>query len=176
MLMATFSFYNQIEISECPSNFCNLQEKIKELYFLKQYQVEKSIISYMDEENEIHYIFNDDQYDKVIPIIEKIILKIELLEEDTYLTFAPLLYEQNNIIKENVRAKKDGKIIHLGIKCNLCKCENIEGIRFLCGICQDFNICQKCEEKFGKSHGHPLLKIRIPELAPNFFECKLSDK
>ena len=98
------------------------------------------------------------------------------MPEDTYLTFAPLLYEQSNLIKENVKIKNDGKIIHLGIKCSLCKCENIEGIRFLCGICHDFNICQKCEEKFGRSHGHPLLKIRNPELAPSFFECKITDK
>ena len=176
MLMATFSFYNQIEISECPSNFYNLQETIKELYFLKKYQMEKSIISYTDNNDEIHYIFNDEQYDKVIPIIETIILKIELLPEETYLTFAPLLYEQSNIIKESVKRKNDDRIIHLGIKCSLCRCENIEGIRFLCGICHDFNICQKCEEKFGRSHGHPLLKIRNPELAPSFFEFKLSDK
>ena len=169
MLMATFSFYNEIEIAECPSSFYNLQEKIKELYSLKQNQIEKSIISYVDKKGQIHYIFNDEQFDKVFPIIESVIIKIELYDEDTYLSFAPLLYEQSNIIKE--QDTKD--VIHYGTKCSLCNCQNIEGIRYLCGTCFNYNLCQKCEEKFGKDHGHPLLKIRNPENAPIFFECEI---
>ena len=117
-------------------------------------------------------IFNDEQYDKVFPIVESVIIKIELFDEDTYLTFAPLLYEQNKIIKE----KEIKAVIHYGIKCNKCDCENIEGIRYLCGVCSDYNLCQKCEEKCGKDHGHPLLKLRNPDYAPKFFECILSNK
>ena len=53
----------------------------KELYTtLKniKYNEDGTISKVMDEENEVHYIFNDEQYDKVIPIVEKVILKIEL--------------------------------------------------------------------------------------------------
>ena len=167
MLMSTFSFYNEIQISECPLSFNSLQQKIKELYILNERQINNCIFSYLDKNNEIHYIFNDEQYDKALSMIESIIIQIELLDEKTYLSFAPLLYEKSNINKKNN--------IHYGIRCNLCKKENIEGIRYLCGICDKFNLCQKCEEKNGKEHGHPLLKIRRPEITPKFFEFKLKE-
>ena len=64
-------------------------------------------------------------------------------------------------------------VITDNIKCNLCKCEKIEGIRYFCGICQNFNLCEKCEEKFGRAHGHPLLKIRKPEFAPLYCTYKI---
>ena len=59
-----------------------------------------------------------------------------------------------------------------GIKCNICE-EEIQGIRYLCGVCQDFNMCEKCEIKEGMEHNHPLLKIRSPDLAPTLFKCKI---
>ena len=82
--MSTFSFYNEIQISECPLSFNSLQQKIKELYTLNERQINNCIFSYLDKNNEIHYIFNDEQYDKALSMIESIIIQIELLDEKTY--------------------------------------------------------------------------------------------
>ena len=34
------------------------------------------------------------------------------------------------------------------------------GIRYKCLKCENFNLCEQCEEKFEENHGHILLKLR----------------
>ena len=211
--MATFSFYNEIQIAECPPSFYELKEKIKFLYILDEDQINKIIISYQDSDAQHHYISNEDEFDKVIPKIESIILTIEILDDDKYLTIDPSFEEEFNSIYllnlnndnkdnddyygfyydmddlnriteecfageidevEDEKDKEDKEIVHNGIKCNICGDENIEGIRYLCGICDNFNLCQKCEKVSGEEHNHPLLKIRNPQYAPLSFKCKLA--
>ena len=51
--------------------------------------------------------------------------------------------------------------IHHDIKCNICNKEPIEGLRFKCDICFDFNVCENCQSKSLGRHtkDHPLLAI-----------------
>ena len=65
------------------------------------------------------------------------------------------------------------KVIHPGIKCNGCG-NDMEGIRYKCTICNDFDYCEKCEEKDNGRHGHPFLKIVKPNMCPNTICCKLN--
>ena len=51
-------------------------------------------------------------------------------------------------------------VIHSGIKCHDCQVFPIVGIRYKCLKCDNFDLCENCEEKNGKNHGHPLLKLR----------------
>lgn len=51
-------------------------------------------------------------------------------------------------------------LIHQGIKCSSCQKFPIVGIRFICLQCKSYNLCEDCENKFGKNHGHSLLKLR----------------
>ena len=60
------------------------------------------------------------------------------------------------------------------IRCNLCN-NHIQGVRYLCGVCGDFDMCENCEKEEGPKHGHPMLKIRNPDMVPLCFECKLSE-
>ena len=218
--MVTFSFYNEIQITECPSSFNELKEKIKYLYILDEKQIEKIIISYQDSDAQRNFISNEEEFEQIIPKLESIVLVLEILDDDKYLTIDPSFEEDfNNIYllnlsndnkdkdeyygfyydmedlnriteecsaaeldevedendekdKEEKEANKE--IIHNGIKCNICGDENIEGIRYLCGICDNFNLCQKCEKVSGEEHNHPLLKIRNPQYAPLSFKCKLA--
>ena len=213
--MATFSFYNEIQISECPPSFYELKQKIKELYILDEKQINETIISYQDSDAQHHYISNDDEYEQAIPKIESIILTIEILDEDKYLTIDPSFEEEYNNIylldlddnnktngesneisekmevlsidkeectpeegneQKEEKDKEEKEIVHNGIKCNICGKENIEGIRYLCGVCDNFNLCQECEKINGEGHNHPLLKIRDPQYTPLFFKCELSNE
>ena len=60
---------------------------------------------------------------------------------------------------------------HLGIKCKGCGMSPINGSRFKCSICKDFDYCEKCEEKLAEKHGHPFLKIYNADMTPKFFKC-----
>jgi hypothetical protein len=211
--MVTFSFYNEIQITECSSSFNELKEKIKYLYFIDEEQIKKIIISYQDRDAQRHYISNEEEFDKIYPKIESIVLVLEILDDDKYLTIDPSFEEEFNSIYllnlnndnkdnddyygfyydmddlnriteecfageidevEDEKDKEDKEIVHNGIKCNICGDENIEGIRYLCGVCNNFNLCQKCEKVSGERHNHPLLKIRNPQYAPLSFKCKLA--
>ena len=48
--------------------------------------------------------------------------------------------------------------IHKNYECDICKMHPIKGIRYHCLECKDYDICEKCEEKF--SHQHPLYKVK----------------
>jgi len=71
------------------------------------------------------------------------------------------------------RNKKYKNIIHNGTDCDGCDCKNIKGIRYKCLVCDDFDYCEKCEEKFGDIHGHPFIKINKPNLIPKNFGIKI---
>ena len=64
---------------------------------------------------------------------------------------------EQNILNE----KNNNKIIHI-YKCNNCGKENIEGIRYKCTNCPDYNLCEKCESNSEHIPSHILLKIRRP--------------
>ena len=51
-------------------------------------------------------------------------------------------------------------LIHFGIKCNACGKFPIAGIRYKCIQCNSYNLCEECEIKCGKNHGHSLLQLR----------------
>jgi hypothetical protein len=56
--------------------------------------------------------------------------------------------------------EKEAKVVHKNSKCSKCGKSPIEGIRYICMQCLTFQLCQSCENKFGKQHGHQLLKLR----------------
>ena len=69
---------------------------------------------------------------------------------------------KNNLIKDNT-TKANKKAIHKNTKCSKCGQSPIEGIRYICLECPDFNLCSSCEKNCGEKHGHNLLKLRRPE-------------
>ncbi|CAO3621646.1 unnamed protein product [Mucor hiemalis] len=54
-------------------------------------------------------------------------------------------------------------ILHLGVYCDNCQTE-ITGIRFKCGHCPNYDLCQICEEYAPNLHNeaHAFIKIRYP--------------
>ena len=47
----------------------------------------------------------------------------------------------------------------------------IKGIRYMCSVCSNFDICENCERN-GVHAGHAMLKIRKPEFAPAKLICQ----
>ena len=69
---------------------------------------------------------------------------------------------KQKINKKNID-KKNTKVIHENSKCFECGQSPIEGIRYYCLNCSSYDLCQKCEKKFGEKHGHQMLKLRRPD-------------
>ena len=66
-------------------------------------------------------------------------------------------------------------VIHANLTCDGCKMYPIVGNRYKCTICENFDYCDLCEEKFAEIHNHPFLKIRKPEIAPVKIVCAIKD-
>ena len=72
-----------------------------------------------------------------------------------------------NNIENYLQNNKKNNIIHYGITCNYCNEKNIKGIRYKCGHCINYNVCQNCEPKLDKIHdcNHLFVRIHNPNLA-----------
>jgi len=59
-------------------------------------------------------------------------------------------------------------VVHDRVICDGCKMNPIIGIRYKCGLCQDFDMCSTCESSANAVHDrtHPLVKIRVPRVYP----------
>lgn len=69
-----------------------------------------------------------------------------------------------NELKESI-VPQVNQSVHVGVQCENCKCTNLIGIRYKCFICENYNLCQKCEAYSQSIHapGHCFLKLRVPE-------------
>ena len=63
-------------------------------------------------------------------------------------------------MKGKVQQQLEEKPVHKNIICDGCEKE-IVGIRYKCYECNDYDLCEECEEK-NTVHKHIFLKIREP--------------
>ena len=54
---------------------------------------------------------------------------------------------------------KDEKIIFEKINCNGCGIKSIEGVRYKCAVCKNFNYCENCFKENCEKHNHPFIKF-----------------
>lgn len=59
------------------------------------------------------------------------------------------------------QARKDG-YIHRGVTCNSCGAMPIQGIRYRCANCVDYDLCETCEAMQVHIKTHLFYKVRIP--------------
>jgi hypothetical protein len=52
--------------------------------------------------------------------------------------------------------------VHRGITCDECQMSPIQGNRYKCYACPDYDLCEMCEESGKHPIDHPMLKIRSP--------------
>jgi hypothetical protein len=58
--------------------------------------------------------------------------------------------------------------------CDSCNVSPIIGIRYMCSVCHNFDLCQNCEAK-GVHCEHVMLKIRKASQAPNKLICQYNN-
>lgn len=59
--------------------------------------------------------------------------------------------------------KNENKAIHYNIICDGCQVNPIEGKRYNCKTCEDFDYCEKCYEDFKNIHKHEFSVIEKPD-------------
>ena len=54
--------------------------------------------------------------------------------------------------------------MHEGVDCDMCGKKNFEGIRYMCGNCDDYNLCDDCYNKNRDKHNpnHVFIKLNRP--------------
>ena len=81
-----------------------------------------------------------------------------IIEEPIYYK-APELKPQ-----EEKEQSKNDKVVHFGVTCDSCQKNDIEGARYKCSVCSNFDFCEQCQETV--EHEHPFLKIKTLKQTP----------
>lgn len=94
-------------------------------------------------------------------------LKIDLINESnirvSQILSQSTIKNVENIIKDEIKENKNeinSVETHSGISCSSCGVCPIVGKRYHCVYCDDVDYCEKCEEKCGDIHDHPLYILR----------------
>ena len=122
-------------------------------------QLKKEMSKYI--ENEVKKL-KDDIVKKTLEkneiLISNYIEKLNKLEEDRKNQF------QTELSKLSKVSMSSCNTIHNGIKCEKCNKCPIQGIRYKCTICNNYNLCETCEElnSIEKFHNqeHDFIRMR----------------
>ena len=64
-------------------------------------------------------------------------------------------------------------LVHRDIRCEGCGLYPFVGYRYMCTICDDYNLCENCEERLATRHNHPFMKVTYSGLLDPFNKCYL---
>ena len=91
--------------------------------------------------------------------------------------FEPGQYAQLNlghVQSDQSAPQKEDEGSHKNVACDGCGKSPIEGVRYKCSVCEDFDYCQECEET--KEHPHAFLKIKKGDQAPKVIITAVNDQ
>jgi hypothetical protein len=172
---------NLVELNEeqLQSNMDSLNEQ-KSQFLNAVNQMKNEIIKEMDIKysnllqqkiNEIHNSIFENIQKQNESILEQYMKKYEDLEserEQEGIKLSQIVIQDKkkskNIINPNPNASIC-KTVHNNIKCEQCFMNPIVGYRFKCTECDNYNLCEKCEENNEESQNHPhnFIKMKYEE-------------
>ena len=145
------------EINEKNSQIDEFKNKISILEQQKKKVKEKESIKFDEEINIIKQKYEEFLNTQLKNIANKLNEKIEKKLNRIKQRFE--IYKNKiDIMNESIMIYKS---IHHGFKCEKCFKEPIEGIRYKCSVCSNYNLCNECEEKNSLSNEHPHIFIKI---------------
>ena len=153
------SFEKKIKKEKKKEKMAKVEKDYDELKKLVHSQ-NKDLKEYLSE-------FIENKFSKLNSNIITETIKKNTILEKTFESFQQLSTKNNQFNKS---------IIH-SVTCKGCEAYPINGIRYECSVCKDFDFCESCEEIHAYSHNHPFLKIRIPlpkiEVAPELVKVDI---
>ena len=64
-------------------------------------------------------------------------------------------------------------IVHSNVMCDGCGLLPLTGWRYKCAVCDDYDLCENCEERLAVRHNHPLIKLYYSLMQNKFEDCHL---
>lgn len=98
-------------------------------------------------------IADNDGDSIVISSDEELIIALTEMQTDVRKLFVKLV---SSSIDSVPAAKID--VIHYGVTCDNCNTQNIQGFRYKCTECPDFDLCAVCEAK-GTHSQHNMMRM-----------------
>jgi len=150
------------KLTSVPETLSDLKLQVENIYGTKSYK-----FKYMDEEGDFITIGSDEELQEAYSVArsyESPSLKITVVEERTN---SQLISDLSRNLATSFFPDKYQDLIDLDFKqeipvwsidCAACGKHPIEGIRFFCPVCENFNVCGVCESSL--SHQHPVVKVK----------------
>jgi len=70
--------------------------------------------------------------------------------------------ENSELWNMHMNSWSNKEAIHNGVRCDGCGISPIQGIRYKCSVCPNFDLCPNCESTGKHPISHPLLKMIRP--------------
>lgn len=115
----------------------------------------------LNEQSEIKSPSNPINLDETIEEKLKVMLPeiIRKIKSEVSMEILNKSQSNHSKVEEKIVEKSEPmKFVHKWVNCDGCGQRGIEGIRYKCVICPDFDFCEKCEATI--EHDHPFLKIK----------------
>jgi hypothetical protein len=121
---------------------------------------------------EIHNNISENIQKQNQALLESYVKKFDDLEEKRQQEsnkLSQIIISDKSKINININNKSICKTIHNNIKCQVCSMNPIIGFRYKCCSCDNYNLCEECEEKneISQNHPHDFIKIKHEEKNDN---------
>ena len=177
------NYNNNFKLIRASDNFNSFLEDISKNFHINFDLNKKNFkISYLDQDNDNVLIDNESDYNLLLSSmnssnINQIKIKVEINDNinnnnndicffnnfknlknefHTNYDFNTPENNQNNFTEPNSNQKD----IHYNVICDGCGMNPIQGIRYKCSVCKNFDYCEKCEETI--PHDHAFIKLVHP--------------
>jgi len=131
------------------TNFSYLQEKLCVVF--PQLKQKIFSVSWTDEDGDMVTIATD----------EELIIALTEMHGPVYKLDANVK-SQKARANANMDSQQESQI-HPGVACDSCDKKPIEGNRYKCVVCDDYDLCGSCEAA-GRHPGHNMMRIATPEM------------
>merc|ERR1711915_570392 len=135
------------------TSFTYLQEKLYTVF--PQLKQKIFSVSWTDEDGDNVTIGMDEELIIALTEMPGPVYKLKVMVKNEEKSM-----NSGNHQKETTEEKN---LIHQGVTCDSCEKTPIEGYRYKCVVCDDFDLCGICEAA-GRHPGHNMMRIANPEM------------
>lgn len=132
---------------------------------IKENKIRKFIIVKPDESSIEDETIIHNELQKIQSDLKQMISnKLEKIGENIFNELYPQIEKEfkqkYSLTKPKLQSENEN---NTNIQCRGCNLTCFNGIRFKCAICEDFNYCQQCKNKYGATHGHKFIQLNTLE-------------